>query len=256
MKRITKLWPWFAAICSGFLYAACFAPFNLTWFCWIALTPLIAAIWFSDTESRHRWVRSLLLGYIAGLTFFWIVFFWLTTVTVLGWFVLQFYMAIYFAIWAWFCYLLRPRPSKRQSRAANKWEQMLVQARSTAPPPQSPWTKSTTNLRLAFILAAAWTTLEWSRGWVFSGFGWNGLGVALHGNWPLIQITELTGVAGLSFIVAFANVIVITTAYRLVVEARTRVMRPHFDFTFTMAAIVGVLIFGLRATQVLPATKL
>lgn len=257
MKRITELWPWLAAILSGVLYALCFAPFNLTWFCWIALTPLMTAIWFSGTQSRHSWVRSLLLGYVAGLTFFWIVFSWLTTVTVLGWFVLQFYMAIYFAIWAWFCDLMRPRtPNKRRIRAAGKWDQMLVQARTTAPPSvQSPWTKSTSNLRLAFILAAAWTTLEWLRGWVFSGFGWNGLGVALHDNWPLIQITALTGVAGLSFLVAFANVIVITTAYRLVVEARTRVMRPHFDFTVTMAGIVGVLIFGIRAAQVAPATK-
>lgn len=257
MRRITKFWPWFAAILSGVLYAVCFAPFNLTWFCWIALTPLMAGIWFSGTESRHPWLRSLLLGYVAGLTFFWIVFSWLTTVTIPGWFVLQFYMAIYFAIWAWFCDLLRPRaPRKSQSHAASKWDQMLVQARSTAPPlTQSPWIKSTSNLRLAFVLAAAWTTLEWLRGWVFSGFGWNGLGVALHDNWPLIQITELTGVAGLSFLVAFANVIVITTAYRLVVEARTRVMRPHFDFTLTMAAIVGVLVFGLRATQVSTPTK-
>src|SRR5262249_43156173 len=51
------------------------------------------------------------------------------------------------------------------------------------------------------------------------------------------------------------NVIVLTTAYRLVVEARTRMMRPHFDFTLTMAAIVGVLIFGLRATQVSTTAK-
>jgi apolipoprotein N-acyltransferase len=255
MKRIAKFWPWLAAILSGFLYAVCFAPFNLTWFCWIALTPLIAAIWFSSTESRHRWLRSLLLGYVAGLTFFWVVFFWLTTVTVLGWFVLQFYMAIYFAIWACFCDLLRPRASKRQARAASKWGRMLAQARSTAVPAQSPWTKSTSNLRLAFILAAAWTTLEWLRGWVFSGFGWNGLGVALHDKWPMIQITEFTGVAGLSFLVAFANVIIITTVYRLIVEARTHVMRPHFDFTVTMAGIVGVLVFGLRATQVSPPTK-
>ena len=205
MKRITKLWPWLAAICSGLLYAACFAPFNLTWFCWIALTPLIAAIWFSGGESRHPWFRNLLLGYVAGLTFFWIVFSWLTTVTVLGWLILPFYMAIYFAIWAWFCGLLRPRAGKRQSAVASKWGQMLAQARSTAAPAPSPWTKSTNNLRLAFILAAAWTTLEWLRGWVFSGFGWNGLGVALHDYWPLIQITELTGVAGLSFVVAFAT---------------------------------------------------
>ena len=254
MTRLVTAWPWLAAICSGFLYAACFPPFNLTWLCWIALTPLIAAIWFSGGESRHPWLRNLLLGYVTGLTFFWIVFSWLTTVTILGWFVLEFYMAIYIAIWAWFCGLVRPRP-KINRVGSSKWEQMLSQARTSATPPQSPWTKSTNNLRLALLLAAAWTTLEWLRGWVFSGFGWNGLGVALHDNWPLIQIAELTGVAGLSFLIAFVNVIILTTAYRLVVEARTRVMRPHFDFTFTMAAIVGVLVFGFRATQVSPAAK-
>jgi apolipoprotein N-acyltransferase len=256
MNRFVKAWPWFAAIVSGLLYAVCFAPFNLTWFCWIALTPLIAAIWFTGTELRHRWLRNLLLGYVAGLTFFWTVFFWLTTVSVLGWFVLQFYLAIYFAIWAWICDLVRPRAAKRRSRPAGKWNQMLTQAGSVAAlPTQSPWTKSTTNLRLALILAAGWTTVEWLRGWVFSGFGWNGLGVPLHDNWPLIQITEVTGVAGLSFIVAFVNVVVITTAYRLLVEARTRIVRPHFDFTVTMAGVVGVLIFGLRAAQVSPLTK-
>ena len=253
MKRIAKLWPWLAAICSGVLYAVCFAPFNLTWFSWIALTPLIAAIWFSGTESRHRWVRNLLLGYVSGLTFFWVVFSWLTTVTILGWFVLEFYMAIYVAIWAWFCGLVRPKPRTTRT-GGSKWDQMLSQARTSAKPSPSPWTKSTNNLLLALLLAAAWTTLEWLRGWVFSGFGWNGLGVALHDNWPLIQIAELTGVAGLSFLIAFANVIILTTAYRLVVEARTQMMRPHFDFTFTMAAIVGVLIFGLRASQISPGT--
>ena len=254
MKKITKLWPWLAAVSSGLLYAACFAPFNLTWFCWIALIPLIAAVWFSHTEARHPWLRNLFLGYVAGLTFFWTVFSWLTTVTVLGWFVLQFYMAIYLAIWAWFCGLVRPR-RKANRATASKWDQMLAEARSTAVPVQPPWTRSTNNLRLAFLLASGWTALEWSRGWIFSGFGWNGLGVALHENWPLMQIAEFTGVTGLSFLVAFTNVIILTTAYRLILEARTRMMRPHFDFTVTMAAIVGALVFGVRAVQFSPPAK-
>jgi apolipoprotein N-acyltransferase len=254
MKRLAIVWPWLAAICSGLLYTACFAPFNFTWLCWIALTPLIAAIWFSGERSRHRWLRNLLLGYVAGLTFFWTAFSWLTTVTVLGWFVLQFYMAIYFALWAWFCGLLEPREKKKES-APTKWDRMLAQARGAAPLSRSPWMKSTNNLLLAFLLAAGWVTQEWLRGWVFSGFGWNGLGVALHGNWPLIQVAEFTGVAGLSFMVAFANVIAITTVRRLFIEASTRVVRPHFDLTLTLAAIVGVLTFGLRATQVSPPTK-
>jgi apolipoprotein N-acyltransferase len=253
-SKAFRAWPWLAAICSGLLYTSCFAPFNLTWFCWIALTPLIAAISFSGKESRHPWLRNLALGYVTGLTFFWTALSWLTTVTILGWFVLQFYMAIYFALWAWFCGLLRPREARRQL-SAGKWDQMLAEARSTAALPRSPWTKSTNNLLLAFLLAAAWTTQEWLRGWVFSGWGWNGLGVALHDTWPLIQIAEFTGVAGLSFMVAFANVILVTTAYRLVLEARTHTTRPHFDLTLTMAAIVGVLTFGLRASQVSAPTK-
>ncbi len=253
-SKAFRAWPWLAAICSGLLYTVCFAPFNLTWFCWIALTPLIAAILFSGKESRHPWLRNLALGYVTGLTFFWTALSWLTTVTILGWFVLQFYMAIYFALWAWFCGLVRPREARRQL-SAGKWDQMLAEARSTAALPRSPWTKSTNNLLLAFLLAAAWATQEWLRGWVFSGWGWNGLGVALHDTWPLIQIAEFTGVAGLSFMVAFANVILVTTAYRLVLEARTHTTRPHFDLTLTMAAIVGVLTFGLRASQVSAPTK-
>src|SRR6266550_2267493 len=150
---IEAAWPWLAAICSGLLYAGCFAPFNLTWLCWIALTPLLAAIWFSGAESRRRWLRNLILGYVAGLTFFWTAFSWLTTVTVLGWFVLQFYMAIYFALWAWFCGLLQPREKRRES-SLTKWDQMLAQARRAAPPSRSPWIKSTNNLLLAFLLAA------------------------------------------------------------------------------------------------------
>jgi len=255
MRKVVTLWPWLAAICSGLLCAGCFAPFNLTWLCWIALTPLMTAIWFSGNESRHRWLRNLALGYVAGLAFFWTVFSWLTTVTVLGWFVLQFYMAIYIALWAWFCGFLRPRETREESERTTKWDQMLAKARSTAPPPRSPWTKSANNLVLAFLLAAGWTTQEWLRGWVFSGWGWNGLGVALHGNWPLIQIAEFTGVAGLSFMVAFANVILLTTGRRLILEARTHTTRPHFDLTLTMATIVGVLTFGLRASQVSPPTK-
>lgn len=249
-----RVWPWLAAICSGLLYTGCFPPFNFTWLCWIALTPLLAAIWFSEEKPRHRWLRNLLLGYVAGLTFFWTAFSWLTTVTILGWFVLQFYMAIYFGLWAWFCGLLQPRERKRE-RESTKWDRMLAQASRTAPASRSPWTKSTNNLLLAFLVAAAWVTQEWLRGWVFSGFGWNGLGVALHDKWPLIQIAEFTGVAGLSFMVAFANVIVVTTVYRLVLEARTRTVRPHFDLTLTLAAIVGVLTFGLRAAQVSATTK-
>ena len=66
----------------------------------------------------------------------------------------------------------------------------------------------------------------------------------------MIQIVEFTGVPGLSFLVAFTNVILVATVCRFVIENRVKRMRPHYDFTLTMAAIIGVMGFGIRAVQV------
>ena len=129
----------------------------------------------------------------------------MTTVTALGWFVLQFYLALYFAVWGWFCGLMRPRPRKIVAR--DKWSEMLARAKPEALPASSPWLRSGHNFFLALCLTAAWVALEWTRGWLMSGFGWNGLGIALHGTWPLIQIAEFTGVAGVTFLVVFCNAI-------------------------------------------------
>ncbi len=255
LRKALRVWPWLAAILSGLLYAACFPPFDQGWICWFALTPLLAAIWFSGENSKRRWLRDLALGYLAGLTFFWTVLSWLTTVTVLGWFLLQFYMAIYFAIWGWFCGLLRPKVREPGApRSKHAWPPPQPNESST---PHSSWLSSVHNLGLAFAVAAAWVATEWLRGWVFSGWGWNGLGVALHRYWPIIQIAEFTGVAGISFVVAFANVIAVSSVCRFILETKRRQMRPHYDLTLTMATVVGLFAYGFQAGQIhQPATKL
>ena len=270
LRKLLQFWPWLAAILSGVLCVACFPPFNQNWLCWIALTPLIAAVWFSGQNSKRQWLRNLLLGDVAGIVFFTGTFSWLGSLGTLFdnfWLhglslLLSVYLGLNFAFWSWFCGLLGPIAVATASATdatarsvTNKWSVMLQRARRTAPVPQSPWLRSTSNLRLAFLLACAWVAHEWLRGWLFTGFGWNGLGVALHVNWPLIQITEFTGVAGLSFMVVFANVIALTTVRRLILEARTHAMRPHYDLTLTMAAIVGVLAFGVHIAQNPSPTK-
>ncbi len=229
IKKALPLWPWLAAIASGLLAAGCFPPFDQSWFCWIALTPLIVAIWFSGENSRRRWLRNLLLGYLAGIVFFTATFRWLGALGDLyqSFFLhglsllLSIYLALHFAFWSWLVGLIKPKT----------------------------FTTSWRNLLVAFLAACAWATHEWTRGWLFSGFGWNGLGVALHAEWPMIQIAEFTGVVGTSFAVAFANIIAVTTPLRLFAEARTHRMRPHFDLTLTMVGIVSLLAFGLHRVQ-------
>ncbi len=235
INKLIALWPWLAAILSGVLYACCFAPFNQSWLCWIALSPLVIAVWFSGQNSRHRWLRNLLLGYVAGMVFFTIVFGWLGSLGTLyqnvflhglSW-LLSIYLGVYLAFWAWFIGLIAP---------AN-------------------FLGSYRNLQSAFLAAAAWSTQEWVRGWLFSGFGWNELGAALHSQLVLIQVARFTGVAGLSFIVAFASIIAVAAPVRLYLEAQSRHMRPHFDVTLTLATLVGLCTFGLYTIQNRPPTK-
>ena len=66
----------------------------------------------------------------------------------------------------------------------------------------------------------------------------------------MIQIVEFTGVPGLSFLVAFVNVTLLATVRRFVVESQVRKKRPHFDLTLPLAALMGVMAFGVRAVQV------
>jgi apolipoprotein N-acyltransferase len=265
MAKALRLWPWLAAAISGFAYRMCFAPFDQAWLCWVALTPLLAAVWFSGANSKPRWLRDLLLGYVAGVVFFWTVFSWLHTVTVPGMILVGLYMGLYFAAWSWLAGVLRPSPrAPKPLTGLEAVTQRLAQKRAAAglttlptleaapavPQNNSPWLSSLNNLRLAFLLSAAWVTFETIRGLLFTGWGWNTLGSALHRQWAMIQIVELTGVPGLSFLVAFTNVILVATVCRFALETTTRKMRPHYDFTLTMAAIIGVMGFGIRTVQI------
>ena len=224
-----RLWPWLGAVTTGLLCAASFPPFDQWWLCWIALAPLLASIWFGEGRARRSKWRGLLLGYTAGLAYFWTVFSWLTTVTVLGWFLLQFYMAVYLALWGWLAGALRPQ---QQSQHAMR---------------DGEWLRSWRNLLLASLLACGWVAQEYLRSRVFSGWGWDGLGAAMHRQLALIQVAEFTGVAGLSFVAAFVNAIVVVTMRRIVAEMRSGVLRPHFDFTLTMAGVIGLMAYGLYA---------
>ncbi|CAN5727086.1 hypothetical protein BH20VER1_BH20VER1_17220 [soil metagenome] len=282
MKAL-RLWPWLAAISTGLLSVACFAPFNQWWLCWVALTPLLCAVWFSGGESKRRWRRDLLLGYLAGVVFFWSVFSWLTTVTVPGWIIVGLYMGIYFAVWSWFCGLLRPRPRKVEpvvekplegleavtQRLAQKHGAAIQGARERARAAavaneepvrfgapvidpelrRSPWLSNIRNIVLAFFIACAWVTVELIRARLFSGWGWNMLGSALHAQWALIQVVEFTGVAGLSFVVAFVNVMLVATVRRLIVEIHVKPIKPHFDFVFAMLLVMGLVTYGIRAVR-------
>jgi apolipoprotein N-acyltransferase len=224
---IRTLWPWLAAALSGLLLVLVFAPFEQTWLVWIALAPLITALWFGPVHPHHPLLRKAELGYLTGLVYFLGSLSWLTTVTVTGWFILCLYLALYPAIWAGVVFVIAT-PRENPSSSA------------------SVWLSSWRNLATGLTAAVAWVALEFLRGHVFTGFGWNALGIALHENIPLIQLASLTGVGGLSFLTVLSSAIAVATVRRLMLEARGGKIRAHFDFTLTIALIVLAFGYGLR----------
>ena len=257
--------PWLAAALSGGLLTLCLSPWDQQWLCWLALTPLLAVLWAEDDRDqaasprpaprwrwqgwlRTRWARAFWLGYVAGLVYFWGAFYWIWVVTEPGWVVLGFYMACYVALWSVFVAMVaRPWSVPAPAGARPPRRPTLVD-----PAPAlaaSPLLRSRWNLWFAFLGASAWVAVEWVRGWMFSGFGWNDIGVGLHSNLPFIQIAEWTGVGGLSFLAVFVNVIFVATVRRFALEVRLHRVRPHFDFTLTIAGLLIVFSFGVHLLQ-------
>lgn len=219
-----QVWPWLAATVSGVLLALCYAPFDLSWLVWFALIPLLSAIWISPLGG---W-RSLGLGYVTGLVFFTATFHWLRELAplfeaplLLGLpLLLALYLGLYVGAWAW---LLSRLAVDRISSAAG-------------------------NLGCGILAASAWVALEWTRGWLLTGFGWNGLGVALHRDLPLIQIADLTGVLGVSWVVAFVNVMAVLIVRRILRDlGPTFLARMRWEFSATMALLALVFGYGMRA---------
>ncbi len=215
-----------AIIATGLMVAALFPPFSLSLLGWICMIPLLIALWSIDGE--HRAKKGFLIGYLAGAISFGIQVSWLSTVSWLGPIMLAGYLAIYWGIFGAFA-----------ATIGNPWNQKKGISETPA-----------RSLFNAFTHAAIFAGLEVARGWMLTGFGWNGLGVAFHETLTISQAADLLGVAGLSLMLVFFQAIIVQCFRRLKRATADGKKSPRWDFTVT-AVVVGVLLaYGiLRISQ-------
>jgi len=224
--------PWLLALLSGVMIGACFPPWGdhlISWLPWIALAPLCWALWIIPQHtSGKNWARHcFLLGWLTGSISFLITLFWITTVTWLGWILLSLVVGLYPALWALFA-------------------GTILRSLGETGDPAKAWLGSIPNLLVALVAAAAWTAAEWLRGTLFSGFGWNPLGIAFRDNIPLIQIAGITGTAGLTFLAVLGAATAAITLERVAREIRIGRTRPHFDFMIAIMLIVISFSYGVH----------
>jgi len=158
--------PYLLALSSAALLVLSFPSFNLSWCAWIALVPWLILLRHCTPRGAFRW------SYLIGLVFFLSTMWWLIHVTLIGWVVLCVYLALYFALFGWF---VRPFSVSR-----------------------SPFH--------LLVIPATWVSLEFLRSHLLSGLGWNLLAYSQTPWLALIQMADVTGAWGVSYLIVLVNV--------------------------------------------------
>ena len=162
---------------AGLLWLSYF-PVNCGWLAWFALVPLLVLV---RATARPRIVY--LSAWIGGLAFYFPALQWMRVADprmYYTWIGLAIYCSLYFPLT-----LLIVRFLDRRTR-----------------------------LPLALTLPVVWTALEFFRSWFATGFSWYLVGYTQHDFLPVLQIADLAGVYGVTFLVVAVNAVLFEALYR------------------------------------------
>ncbi len=199
---------WYAlllSLISGVLLTAGFPKAGLFYVSWVALIPLFFAL-----RGRSR-KQSVVLGFACGVAHFCTALYWIGYVVgyygglslplaILALLFVGCYLGLYIVVFA---------------LASHEWE-----ARPGL------W---------AWGLPAVWVALEWARGYAVTGFPWAHLGYTQTPFTLLVQVADVTGVAGVSWLVVFGNTCVMSWLNR---------RRPWASTAFFAVALLGAVLYG------------
>lgn len=209
-RRLRKNWLTPAnalALVAGAALAFAFPGFRLPGLAWLAPGLLLGAALGGSGRQAFR------AGYLAGFVHCLISLHWLLYIpfpagAVAGWLALSAFMALYHAAWAWVCHALLSRqvPPDFAPAASTGSTAWLSGVRRLS---RMEWGQRTL---WALACGAAWVALEMVRARFLTGFPWNLLGVSQYEVLPLIQIASVTGVYGVSFMVAWGSATLLSCA--------------------------------------------
>lgn len=210
------------AAVSGLLLALVFPRLNLWPLAWVSLVPLLAA---ADGKSAAAGFK---LGWVAGAVFHLGLVYWVTvSMTTYGKLPLAASLPILLAFAA-FLGLFTGLPL---------WAACFAQQRSA-------WSFS---LTLPFI----WVAVEHLKSWFLTGFPWDLLGYSQYRMLPVVQIADITGVYGVSFLIVSVNCGLCALVRRLAAGGRL----PRADMAVPCLLVAACLVYGnirLREVRATP----
>ena len=198
------------SLLSGILLILSFPDFDLEFLAWLALVPL-----FYSIEGKGLY-HSFILGFLTGIISFLGILYWIIVAVhtygnvplILSGFILLL-LVVYLSLYVGaFTYLTR-----------------LIQIRS--------------GLETILFAPLLWVALEYLRSFLLTGFPWANLGYSQYLNLPFIQMADITGVYGLSFVILLVN----ATLFRVLHQWPKKAF-PVKELFLTVLILLGFLIYG------------
>lgn len=194
-----------------------FPKFNLWILPWFGFVPLFVAL-----QGKSK-LKAFLFSYLTGIIFWLGIIYWLIHVTLAGMIILVLYLALWFGLFG----LIITRFSLLNTRYS-----------------------------LLFI-PCLWVLFEYLRSHLFTGFGWALLGYSQYLNLPIIQIANITGAWGVSFLLMMVNVLIYRViSYKLWVMGK-KGKSPLYTIHYLSAALLLFLClsYGFYKLQRTPLLK-
>ena len=160
--------PFALAFASAIAFWLAFPPADRGFLGWFALAPF-----FSLVRCDQKPWKVYLASWFGGMIFGVLSVSWVACVDVIGMLLLAFYMSLW-----WPLFLLPARLGVRRL-----------------------------GLPLMLVAPVVWVGLEYLRSLLVSGFPWYYLAHSQHAYLPMIQVCDLFGAWGLSFLMAMVNVL-------------------------------------------------
>ncbi len=207
------------ALLTGVALMLSFPKFDYSWLAFFALVPLLVVLRKADSWKAVR------LGLFAGLVFYFGTLYWV-------YHSIYFYGGVSLALSLGTAFMLSLVLSFFVAAFAFFFSRTI----------------SHTSLPASLIAPLFWVVLEFLRNYLFTGFPWNLLAYSQTGFLPLIQIADITGVYGVSFLVVAVNGVIAD----IFISRSRRMEMPLFTLAPTLAGYVVVfllvissLIYGL-----------
>jgi apolipoprotein N-acyltransferase len=198
------------SLLSGVLLILSFPNFDLEFLAWIALVPLFYAV-----EGQALW-DSFRTGFLAGFIAFLGILYWIIVAVhtygnvplVLSGIILLLLVGFLSLFIGAFTFLYR-----------------YIQTRL--------------GLQTVLLAPLLWASLEYLRSFVLTGFPWANLAYSQYSNLPFIQMADITGPYGLSFVIVLMN-----ASLHTVLLQWSRRTFPLREVAITILILLGFLVYG------------